>query len=66
MRRAAQFAILLFSQPSDWAFDWIGGSSGLQQGGLVVFPGLLQTVTDEGQVQRPPRVVSEPEVVAGL
>jgi hypothetical protein len=66
MRRAAQFAFLLFSQPSDWVFDWIGGSSGSQQGRLIVFPGLLQTVTDEGYAQRPPRLLSEPEVMSGL
>jgi len=66
MRRAAQFAFLLFSQPSDWTFEWARGSNGFQQGRLVVFPGLLQTVTDEGYTQRPPRLLSEPEVVSGL
>jgi hypothetical protein len=60
MRRAAQFAFLLFSQPSSFSFDWVA-----QQGRLVVFPGLQQTVNEDGYACRPPRVFSEPEVVAG-
>lgn len=59
MRRAAQFAFLLFSQPSSFTFDWAS-----QQGRLVVFPGLLQIVGEDGYAVQPPRVFNDPEVVA--
>ncbi len=63
VRRASQLALLLFSQPSSWALDWTAGS-GSVQGRLVVFPGLLETVTEGGVAQQPPRIFHQPEVVA--
>lgn len=63
MRRAAQFAFLLFSQPGSFQFDFTGTG---QPDSLVVFPALLQTVNDEAQPILPPRVLSEKEVVTGL
>lgn len=60
LHRAAKFAFLLFSQPSSLSFNWASGSN---QGRIVIFPGLLQTVTDEGHVQRPARVLSDAEVI---
>lgn len=56
MKRAAEFAFLLFSQPSMFVFEWTG-----QKGGVVVFPGLQQIVDEDGSVSRPPRVFSDPE-----
>lgn len=63
MRRAAQYAFLLFSQPGSFRFDYTGTG---QNGSLVVFPALLQTVNDEAVVLSPPRVLSEKEAVTGL
>jgi len=64
VRRASRLAFLLFSQPSSWAFEWTTGVGMQQSGQVVIFPGLLETVSDEGLVRRPPRVFSEPEVAA--
>lgn len=58
MRRAAQFAFLLFSQPSSWAFDFSS-----HQNRIVVFPGLQQTVNEEGYACHPAREFLEPEAV---
>jgi hypothetical protein len=63
MRRAAQFAFLMFCQPSSFIFDYTRTG---QPDSLVVFPALLVTVSDEGERLSPPRVLSEKEVVAGL
>jgi hypothetical protein len=63
MRRAAQFAFLLFSQPGSFQFDYTGTG---QSGSLLVFPALLQTVNDEAEPISPPRVLSEKEAVTGL
>jgi hypothetical protein len=63
LRRAAQFAFLLFSQPGSFQFDF---RSTRQHGDLLVFPALLQTVTDEAKPVLPPRILSEKEVVSGL
>ena len=63
MRRAAQYAFLMFSQPSSFIFDYTRTG---HPDGLVVFPALLITVNDEGKKLSPPRVLSEKEVVAGL
>jgi hypothetical protein len=59
MQRAARFAFVLFSQPSSWKFQWISRTA--QNGAVVVFPGLEQTVDDEGRTRSPPGVLSEPE-----
>jgi len=62
MRRAAQFAFLLFSQPGSFIFDYAGRGDD----SLLVFPALLQTVSDEAVALSPARVMSESEVLAGL
>ncbi|CAG8976954.1 hypothetical protein HYALB_00008865, partial [Hymenoscyphus albidus] len=63
MKRAAQLAFLLFSQPASFHFDF----SGTRQGDrLLVFPALVQTVSDEAEVLSPPRVLSGPEELAVL
>lgn len=59
--RASQLGLLLFTQPSVWAFDWKTGGSGT--GRIVVFPGLMEVVDESGLVQQPPRQFSQPEVV---
>lgn len=58
MKKAAQFAFLLFSQPSIFSFEWA-----VQNGGVIVFPGLQQIVNEDGNVCHPPRIFSETEVV---
>lgn len=63
MRRAAQYAFLMFSQPNSFIFDYTRTG---HPDGLVVFPALLITVNDEGKKLSLPRVLSEKEVVAGL
>jgi hypothetical protein len=63
MRRAAQFAFLMFSQPSSFAFDYSGTG---QPDSLVVFPALLVIVSDEAERLSQPRLLSEKEVVSGL
>lgn len=63
MKRAAQFAFLLFSQPGSFSFDFRGGG---QPDSLLVFPAFLQTVSDEAEILSPPRVLGETEVVSGL
>jgi hypothetical protein len=63
VKRAAQFAFLLFSQPASFRFDYTGTG---QPDSLLVFPALVQTISDEAEVISPPRVLSEREVVTGL
>jgi hypothetical protein len=63
MQRAAHFAFLLFSQPGSFSFDFRGMR---EPDSLIVFPAFLQTVSDEGKILSPPRVLSETEVVSGL
>jgi len=63
VKRAAQFAFLLFSQPGSFRFDYTGTR---QADSLPVFPALLQTVNDEAEPISPPRVLIEKEVVTGL
>lgn len=65
VRRASQLALLLFSQPSSWDLDWTSPQSGtMQPGRLVVYPGLLETVDENGVAQQPPRLFYPPEVVS--
>ena len=57
--RAANFAFLLFAQPGSFRFDFAS-----PQGGLTVFPALVQTVGDQGQPLSPIKLLTEKEVVA--
>jgi hypothetical protein len=59
LTRSANFAFLLFSQPG--AFHFVFSS---ENGGLVVFPGLVQTIGDQGQVLEPSRALLEKEIAA--
>jgi hypothetical protein len=59
LTRSANFAFLLFSQPGTFHFNFLS-----EHGGLVVFPGLVQTIGDQGQVLGPPRVLLEKEISA--
>ncbi|CAN9325452.1 unnamed protein product [Alternaria alternata] len=57
LTRSANFAFLLFSQPGSFKFEFLS-----EHAGLVVFPGLVQTIGDQGQVLGPPRVLLEKEI----
>ncbi|KAF1926301.1 uncharacterized protein M421DRAFT_422991 [Didymella exigua CBS 183.55] len=59
LTRAANFAFLLFAQPGTFCFDFAS-----HQGGLTVFPSLVQTVGDRGQPLNPIKALTEKEVVA--
>lgn len=61
LKRAAKFAYVLFSQPSFWQFEW--NDSRMERDSLVVFPALLQTADEAGQLLSRPRVFGEMEVV---
>lgn len=57
LARSAKFASLLFSQPGSFQFDFVS-----ERGSLVAFPALLQTIGDQGQTLRPPRMLSSKEI----
>ena len=59
LTRAANFAFLLFAQPGMFRFDFAS-----RQGGLTVFPALVQTVGDQGQPLQPNKILTKKEVVA--
>jgi hypothetical protein len=51
MKRAARFGYVLVSQPTLWRFEW-RTASGAAQGGLTVWPDLVQMTDEEGRVVR--------------
>ncbi|KAF2476931.1 uncharacterized protein BDR25DRAFT_339026 [Lindgomyces ingoldianus] len=57
MSRSASLAFLLFSQPGSFRFDFTG-----QNGAMVVFPALLQVISDQAQTLSPPRPLWEKEI----
>ncbi|KAI4610561.1 uncharacterized protein J4E87_010737 [Alternaria ethzedia] len=59
LARSANFAFLLFEQPGVFRFGFFS-----EHGGLAVFPALLQTIGDQGQVLVPSRVLLEKEIAA--
>ena len=59
LTRAANFAFLLFAQPGTFRFDFAS-----RQGGLTVFPALVQTVDDHGRLLSSVKVLADKEVVA--
>jgi hypothetical protein len=63
LKRAAQFAFLLFSQPGSFQFDFSGTG---QHDSIVVFPALLQTISDVAQQIVPPRTLSEKQHINPL
>jgi hypothetical protein len=69
VRRASQFALLLYSQPSLWKFDWSSSGVnakvlGITPKSIVVIPAFLQIVSDEAEKLNPARVFFEAEIVA--
>ena len=48
VKRGARFGFMLFSQPTDWTFDW-GDSHARQNSNVVVYPALVQTGDDQGR-----------------
>ena len=63
LKRVARFGYLLFSQPSDWKFEWEDDQNATIER-LVVFPGLLQVTDDDGKPLKRPRLLEEKEVMA--
>jgi hypothetical protein len=51
--RVARLALLLFSQPGSFRFDFAGS----RHDNPVVFPGLVQIAGDDGQMLSPPKVL---------
>lgn len=58
IKRSAQFAFTLFSQPGSWDFDW-KEEKGAKSGELCVFPALVQVTDETGELIRPPRPFGE-------
>ena len=58
IKRSAVFAFTLFSQPSQWSFDWKEEQS-VTSGDLCVFPALVQVMDEAGEPVRPPRPFNE-------
>jgi hypothetical protein len=58
LKRAAQFAFTLFSQPTAWDFDW-QNEEGVKSGSLCIFPALVQVADENGEPIRPPRPFSD-------
>lgn len=48
LKRGARFGYTLSTQPTEWEFDWTQGSDSTSAT-IVVFPGMLQTVNDQGR-----------------
>jgi hypothetical protein len=58
LKRAAGFALTLFSQPSTWDFDW-KEEQGVRSAELCIFPALMQLTDETGEPVRPPQPFSE-------
>ncbi|KAH7071273.1 hypothetical protein BKA63DRAFT_535217 [Paraphoma chrysanthemicola] len=58
LKRSALFAFTLFSQPSEFEFDWKGAQN-VKSGELCIFPALVQVSDEAGQLVAPPRPFSE-------
>ncbi|KAF2746173.1 hypothetical protein M011DRAFT_478552 [Sporormia fimetaria CBS 119925] len=58
IKRSANFAFTMFSQPSTWDFDW-QKQHGLQSGSICIFPALVQTADEAGEPLNPPRAFTE-------
>ncbi|KAF2448453.1 hypothetical protein P171DRAFT_353176 [Karstenula rhodostoma CBS 690.94] len=58
LKRSAQFAFTLFSQPTTWNFDW-QNEQGVKSGSLCIFPALVQVADENGEPIHPPRPFSE-------
>ncbi|PSN75305.1 hypothetical protein BS50DRAFT_470740, partial [Corynespora cassiicola Philippines] len=58
LKRAAMFALTLFSQPSTWDFDWKRDDS-VRMESFCVFPSLVQVMNEKGDMVRPSQPFSE-------
>ena len=58
LKRSAQFAFTLFSQPTSWKFDW-KNEPNAPLGSLCIFPALVQVADENGEPLRSPRPFSE-------
>jgi hypothetical protein len=74
MAEGARFGLLLFQQPGSWVVDWeipnpkhadskIGGSGRAKAAAIVLFPGLIKTVDEEGKRYVEARSVLTAEVL---
>ncbi len=62
LKRAGRFGFLLFSQPSQWEFNWEKAQD-TARNRLTIFPALLQVGDDDGKQLERPRVLEEQETV---
>ena len=63
VKRGARFGYMLFSQPTDWTFDWNDPHS-RQSGNIVVYPALVQTGDDQGRRRTQGERFTEAQAVA--
>jgi hypothetical protein len=64
IKRGARFGYTLFSQPTEWTFDW--GGDGNAKNELVVFPALVQIGDDAGlRLRKPLKFTDHQTVVVG-
>ncbi|KAG9239684.1 hypothetical protein BJ875DRAFT_447371 [Amylocarpus encephaloides] len=63
LSRTMKFAFLLFSQPGCFEFDFTQTG---RADNLVVFPAMIQVLSDEAEPLSSPRVLREKEIMAGL
>lgn len=58
LKRSAQFAFTLFSQPTTWDFDWQNDQE-IKSGSLCIFPALVQAADENNNPINPPRPFSD-------
>ena len=63
VKRGARFGYMLFSQPTDWTFDW-NDPHARQSGNIVVYPALVQTGDDQGRRHTQGQRFTEAQTVA--
>jgi hypothetical protein len=61
----AIFGYILFTQPSEWAFDWTR-STHSQSADTVVFPALLKTADELGRILPMPEVKETVTLLTGV
>jgi hypothetical protein len=62
----AIFGYTLFTQPSEWTFDWTRSSTHSQSADTVVFPALLKTTNELGQILPVPEVRESATLSTGV
>jgi hypothetical protein len=58
LKRSANFAFVLFSQPGTFDFEWAEHGA-LQSGSLCIFPSLVQITDESGEQLKHPKPFSE-------